>query len=96
MSNNTQKTVKEANMPESMQQDAINIASQAIQKYKNEKETADYIKKEFDGKHDQNWRCIVIYGQHCRSFKSYVTQQPKFWIHLYLDRIAVLLYKLDS
>ena len=44
MSSNTQKTVKEANMPESMQQDAINIASQAIQKYKNEKHTQTHIR----------------------------------------------------
>lgn len=43
--------VKGADMTEEMQQDAIDIATQALEKYNIEKDVAAYIKKEFDKKY---------------------------------------------
>jgi len=43
--------VKNADMSEDMQQDAIDCASQALEKYNIEKDIAAFIKKEFDRKY---------------------------------------------
>lgn len=42
-----------------MQQDAINVATKAIETYSIEKDIACYIKKEFDRKHNPTWHCVV-------------------------------------
>lgn len=45
--------VKNADMSEDMQQDAIDCAAQAMEKYNIEKDIAAYIKKEFDKKYSE-------------------------------------------
>lgn len=57
---------------EDMQQDAINVASRALDKYPIEKDIASYIKKEFDKKYDPTWHCAVG-----RNFGSFVTHEAK-------------------
>ncbi len=71
--------IKNSDMTEDMQQDAINVAT---------KDIACYIKKEFDRKHNPTWHCIVG-----RNFGSYVTHETKHFIYFYLGQIAVLLFK---
>jgi dynein light chain LC8-type len=51
--------VKNADMSEDMQQDAIDIATQALEKFNIEKDIAAFIKKEFDKKYNPTWQCIV-------------------------------------
>jgi dynein light chain LC8-type len=80
--------VKNSDMTEDMQQDAINVATKAIDSYNIEKDIACYIKKEFDRKHNPTWHCIVG-----RNFGSYVTHETKHFIYFYLGQIAVLLFK---
>ena len=63
--------IKNSDMTEDMQQDAINVATKAIESYNIEKDIACYIKKEFDRKHNPTWHCIVG-----RNFGSYVTHGP--------------------
>merc|ERR1711924_576944 len=46
-------------MAEDMQQDAIDCATQALEKYNIEKDIAAFIKKEFDKKYNPTWHCIV-------------------------------------
>ena len=72
--------IKNSDMTEDMQQDAINVATKAIDSYNIEKDIACYIKKEFDRKHNPTWHCIVG-----RNFKHF--------IYFYLGQIAVLLFK---
>lgn len=56
MSNDQRKAViKNADMVDSMQQDAVDIASKALSEYNIEKDVAAYIKKEFDRKHGPTW-----------------------------------------
>jgi dynein light chain LC8-type len=73
---------------EDMQQDAIDCAAQAMEKYNIEKDIAAYIKKEFDKKYNPTWHCIVG-----RNFGSYVTHETKHFIYFYLGQVAILLFK---
>ena len=62
-----------------MQQDAIDTASQAMEKFNIEKDIAAYIKKEFDKKHGPTWHTVVG-----RNFGSYVTHETKNFIYFYV------------
>ncbi|KAK3590690.1 hypothetical protein CHS0354_006378 [Potamilus streckersoni] len=80
--------IKNADMAEDMQQDAVDCATQALEKYNIEKDIAAYIKKEFDKKYNPTWHCIVG-----RNFGSYVTHETKHFIYFYLGQVAILLFK---
>ncbi|KAL1269023.1 hypothetical protein QQF64_031312 [Cirrhinus molitorella] len=80
--------IKNADMSEEMQQDAVECATQALEKYNIEKDIAAYIKKEFDKKYNPTWHCIVG-----RNFGSYVTHETKHFIYFYLGQVAILLFK---
>lgn len=80
--------IKNADMSEDMQQDAVDCATQAMEKYNIEKDIAAYIKKEFDKKYNPTWHCIVG-----RNFGSYVTHETKHFIYFYLGQVAILLFK---
>mmetsp|Transcript_9570 Transcript_9570/g.43584 ORF Transcript_9570/g.43584 Transcript_9570/m.43584 type:complete len:144 (+) Transcript_9570:144-575(+) len=80
--------IKNADMSEDMQQDAVDCATQALEKYNIEKDIAAFIKKEFDKKYNPTWHCIVG-----RNFGSYVTHETKHFIYFYLGQVAVLLFK---
>ena len=80
--------IKNADMSEDMQQDAVDCASQALEKYNIEKDIAAYIKKEFDKKYNPTWHAIVG-----RNFGSYVTHETKHFIYYYLGQVAILLFK---
>lgn len=64
--------IKNADMTEEMQQDAVEVATQAMEKYNIEKDIAAFIKREFDKKYNPTWHCIVG-----RNFGSYVTHETK-------------------
>ena len=51
--------IKNADMSEEMQQDSVECATQALEKYNIEKDIAAHIKKEFDKKCNSTWHCIV-------------------------------------
>merc|ERR1711937_139605 len=80
--------IKNADMAEDMQQDAIDCATQALEKYNIEKVIAAFIKKEFDKKYSPTWHCIVG-----RNFGSYVTHETKRVIYFFLGQVAILLLK---
>lgn len=64
--------IKNADMSDEMQQDAVEIAGQAVDKYTLEKDMAAYIKREFDKKYNPTWHCIVG-----KNYGSYVTHETK-------------------
>ncbi|CAL8094413.1 unnamed protein product [Calicophoron daubneyi] len=80
--------IKNADMSEEMQKDALDCCVSALQKFTVEKDVAAYIKKEFDKKYNPTWHCIVG-----RNFGSYVTHETKNFIYLYVGQVAVLLFK---
>ena len=61
-------TIKNVDMTEEMQQEAVEIASVALEKYNIEKDIAAQIKKEFDRRHGPTWHVVVG-----KNFGSYVT-----------------------
>lgn len=71
-----------------MQQDAIDCANVALEKFNIEKDIAAYIKKEFDKKYNPTWHCVVG-----RNFGSYVTHETKHFIYFYMGQVAILLFK---
>ncbi|CAH8464737.1 unnamed protein product [Schistosoma turkestanicum] len=80
--------VKNADMPDEMQQYAVDIAAQALGEYNIEKDIASFIKKEFDKKYSPTWHCIVG-----KNFGSYVTHETNHFIYFYLQNVAVQLFK---
>ncbi|KAF2017705.1 hypothetical protein BU24DRAFT_420753 [Aaosphaeria arxii CBS 175.79] len=80
--------IKSADMSEEMQQEAIEVAQQAMEQFSIEKDIAQYIKKEFDSRKGATWHCIVG-----RNFGSFVTHETKHFIYFYLGHCAILLFK---
>lgn len=60
--------IKNVDMTEEMQQETIEIANGAIDKFAVEKDIASTIKKEFDRKYGPTWHVVVG-----KNFGSYVT-----------------------
>jgi dynein light chain LC8-type len=60
--------IKNVDMSEDMQQESVDIASAALEKYNVEKDIAAHIKKEFDRRHGPTWHVVVG-----KNFGSYVT-----------------------
>jgi len=80
--------VKAVDMNEDMQQEAIEVAQEAMSQYNIEKDIAQYIKREFDKRKGATWHCIVG-----RNFGSFVTHETKHFIYFYLGHCAILLFK---
>ncbi|GAB7341949.1 hypothetical protein MBLNU457_g0251t1 [Dothideomycetes sp. NU457] len=80
--------VKSADMNEDMQQEAIECAQEAMEKFNIEKDIAHYIKRTFDERRGATWHCIVG-----RNFGSFVTHETKHFIYFYLGHCAILLFK---
>eukprot|EP00438_Fugacium_kawagutii_P005839 Skav231069 [mRNA] locus=scaffold524:158061:159547:+ [translate_table: standard] len=93
-----QAVIKNADMAEDMQQDAIDCATQALEKYNIEtlgagnqglgSSVIQGLRKEFDKKYNPTWHAVVG-----RNFGSYVTHETKHFIYFYLGQVAILLFK---
>nr|XP_054764361.1 dynein light chain 1, cytoplasmic-like [Lytechinus pictus] len=92
MSNEKDKAVvKNADMGEEMQEEAIKLAMDKLGDKQNkpvEKDVAAYIKKEFDNKYDSTWHCVVG-----RNFGSFVTHEKENFTYFYIGQTAILLFK---
>ncbi|KAI9682243.1 MAG: Dynein light chain [Caeruleum heppii] len=80
--------IKSSDMTEDMQTEAVDVATEAMTKFHIEKDIAQHIKKEFDGRKGATWHCIVG-----RNFGSFVTHETKHFIYFYLGHNAILLFK---
>ncbi|KAJ2904079.1 dynein light chain cytoplasmic [Zalerion maritima] len=60
--------IKSADMTEEMQQEAIDVAKEAMTAHTVEKDIAQFIKRRFDESRGATWHCIVG-----RNFGSFVT-----------------------
>jgi dynein light chain LC8-type len=80
--------IKNVDMSPEMQQAALDVAREAMEKHTVEKDIAMYIKKQFDEKFQPTWHCVVG-----RNFGSYVTHEMKGFIYFYLGNVAILLFK---
>ncbi|TFK84878.1 hypothetical protein K466DRAFT_566962 [Polyporus arcularius HHB13444] len=80
--------IKNVDMSEDMQQEAVDVASAALEKYNIEKDIAAQIKKEFDRRHGPTWHVVVG-----KNFGSYVTHETKHFIYFYIGTLAILIWK---
>jgi dynein light chain LC8-type len=99
--------VKNVDMAEEMQQEAVDIAAVALEKYNIEKDIAAHIKREFDKKFGPTWHVVVG-----KNFGSYVTHgmpvdstsrlpfsdarliiETKHFIYFYVGSLAILIWK---
>ncbi|OJT04291.1 Dynein light chain 2, cytoplasmic [Trametes pubescens] len=80
--------IKNVDMSEDMQQEAVDIAHAALEKYNIEKDIAAQIKKEFDKRHGPTWHVVVG-----KNFGSYVTHETKHFIYFYIGTLAILIWK---
>ncbi|CAG8485255.1 7147_t:CDS:2 [Scutellospora calospora] len=64
--------IKNVDMSDEMQTEALECANTALEKYNIEKDIAAHIKREFDRKYGTTWHCIVG-----RNFGSYVTHDNR-------------------
>jgi len=80
--------IKNVDMGEEMQQESVEIASAALEKYNIEKDIAAQIKKEFDRKYGPTWHVVVG-----KNFGSYVTHETKHFIYFYVGSLAILIWK---
>jgi len=83
-----ERHVKNADMSEEMQLDAIKIAQAAQEVYLVEKDIAAFIRREFESKYNPTWHCIVG-----RNFGSFITHETKHFIYFYTGQVAILLFK---
>lgn len=60
--------IKNVDMSDELQQEAVDIATSALEKYNIEKDIAAHIKKEFDKRYNPTWHVVVG-----KNFGSYVT-----------------------
>jgi dynein light chain LC8-type len=60
--------IKNVDMVEEMQQQSIDIALAAVEKFTIEKDMASFVKREFDRKYGPTWHVVVG-----KNFGSYVT-----------------------
>lgn len=70
--------IKNVDMSEEMQQEAVDVASAALEKYNIEKDIAAQIKKEFDKRHGPTWHVVVG-----KNFGSYVTHGASLYLALF-------------
>lgn len=80
--------IKDTDMLEEMQQQAVQCAVLAIEKYSVEREIAALIKREFEKKYSPTWHCVVG-----RKFGSYVSHETKHFIFFLVRGLNVLLFK---
>ena len=75
--------IENADLSEEVQQDSVECATQALEKYNIEKDIVAHIKE-----YNPTWHCTME-----RNFGSYVTHESKHFIYFYLDQVAFLLFK---
>ncbi|XP_054817239.1 dynein 8 kDa light chain, flagellar outer arm [Prosopis cineraria] len=82
--------IGEADMLQTMQHDALDLASKALDFFDvtEATEIARFIKKEFDRTHGPGWQCIV--GTH---FGSFVTHCSGCFIYFCIGSLAILLFR---
>lgn len=80
--------IKQSDISDEMQNDAVEVATKAIEQCVMEKEIAAAIKREFDKKHAPTWQCVV--GRH---FGADCVHESKHFIYFYMGQLAILLWK---
>ena len=87
-------TIKNVDMSEDMQQESIEIANTALEKFNVEKDIAAHIKKEFDRRHGPTWHVVV--GKNFGSYVTHGKSECSILLHRFSCRRKQELYSLIS
>jgi dynein light chain LC8-type len=88
MAQDRRTVIKNVDMSDEMQIDAIDIATQALDRFNIEEDIAAYVKTEFDKMYNPTWHCVVG-----RSFGSFVTHETKPFFDFYIGQFTFQLWK---
>ncbi|CDS41788.1 dynein light chain [Echinococcus multilocularis] len=80
--------IKSVDLSDVMQQDAVDVAKEAVSRNVIERDIATYIKAEFDLKYSHTWHCVA--GQ---NHGNYFTYEARHFIHFMLGHLSLLLFK---
>eukprot|EP00170_Pyropia_yezoensis_P004350 contig_17797_g4363 len=80
--------VKAADMAEDMQQEAINVAIEALAQHAVERDVARSVKTAFDAAYGPAWHCVVG-----RDYGSYVTHEVGAFVYFFVGGWSVLLFR---
>ncbi|KAF5402275.1 Dynein light chain [Paragonimus heterotremus] len=80
--------VLHAEMEFDTQEDAINVAKEAMKQCESPQDVPAYIKKTFDKKYQSSWHCVVG-----KNFCSYFTHEMDKFIFFTIRGHDVLLFK---
>lgn len=80
--------VKVKDMSDELEKDAKNVLLKALELCKSNSEIANYVKKEFDRKHNADWHCIIG-----NSFGSFVSHESHHLIYVQIESTGYLLFK---
>ena len=80
--------IRNVDMPADMQQAAIDIAFEAMEKSAADSDIADYIKTEFDNRYGGDWHCIVG-----KNYGSSITPLDESFIYFSYRGLSILLFK---
>ncbi|VVC24692.1 Dynein light chain, type 1/2 [Cinara cedri] len=83
-----QAVVINADMSEEMEENAVDYATRALEKYSTERDMAASIAESFNKRHNPTWNCIVG-----REFASSFSHGKGYFVHFYLGHLSILLFK---
>ncbi|KAF8565509.1 hypothetical protein P879_01124 [Paragonimus westermani] len=80
--------IRKVEMPREMQERAIQVAADALERYTQDWEIGAHVREKFDNQYKPVWHCIVG-----RSFGGSVAYEENHFIHFYLRNRAFMLFK---
>ncbi|CAH8641358.1 unnamed protein product [Dicrocoelium dendriticum] len=80
--------IRHVDMPQAMQERAIQVAKEALQKRVKNNEIGAYIRDRFDTEYGPAWHCVVG-----KSFGGSVAYEEQHIIYFKLQNKAFMLYK---
>ena len=80
--------ILQVDLNEEMKEEAIQISTEAVSKFKVDRDIAEAIKVHFDKKFGAAWHCIVG-----RGFGSFITHETNRFIFFAVGERSILLWK---
>ncbi|CAL1534600.1 unnamed protein product [Lymnaea stagnalis] len=80
--------VKATDMTDAMRDQSVRIISSNVRYYKEPQLIAKGVKEDFDKKFKYNWHCVVG-----ADFGSTVTHEGSHFLFMFVDTLAVLVFK---
>ncbi|VDQ01069.1 unnamed protein product [Trichobilharzia regenti] len=81
--------IEKSDMIPEMEEDAVYVASSAMDKHNVDMHIASFIKHEFDRKYKTTWNCIVG-----KNFGSFIHHEKGGFVSFRLNGYNILLFKL--